>query len=77
MELVKLRRCLKEAKVVRVADAGQLAFLVGGISKVLVDLGMPPILRIPQDPGMVNDVLEAVGTVLECMREAHAFGHGP
>jgi hypothetical protein len=50
---------------------------VGGISKVLVDLGMPPILRIPQDPGMVNDVLEAVGTVLECMREAHAFGHGP
>jgi hypothetical protein len=26
---------------------------------------------------MVNDVLEAVGTVLECMREAHAFGHGP
>jgi hypothetical protein len=30
-----------------VNEAGQLAVLVGDISKVLVDLGMPPILGIP------------------------------
>jgi hypothetical protein len=35
---------------------------------VLVDLSMPPISGIPQAPRTANDVLEGVGTVLECMR---------
>jgi hypothetical protein len=68
MELIGLRRHLGESEVERVAKARQLAVLGGGggdISKVLVDLGMPPILRIPQDLGTVGDVLEAAVTVLE------------
>jgi hypothetical protein len=48
-----------------IAEAGELVVLVGDVSKVLMDLGMPPILRIPQDPGRVSEVLEAVGTILE------------
>jgi hypothetical protein len=56
--------------VVHVGEAGQLAVLVWDISMVLVDLGMPPILRTPQDPGMVDDVLE-------CMWEAHALASVP
>jgi hypothetical protein len=46
-ELVELRRRLEEAEVERITEAGQLAILVGDISKVLVDLGMPPISGIP------------------------------
>jgi hypothetical protein len=38
---------------------------------------MPPIPRIPQDPGRASDVLEAVGTVLEHQREAYASDAGP
>jgi hypothetical protein len=48
-----------------VAEARQLAVLVGDISKVLVDHGMPPILEIPQDLGTVGDVLRVRGTILE------------
>jgi hypothetical protein len=46
-ELIKLRKRLDEAEVARIAKAIELAVLVGDISRVLVDLGMPPILRIP------------------------------
>jgi hypothetical protein len=77
MELVGLRRRLGENEVECVAKVGQLAVLVGDISKVLVDLGMPPILRIPQDLGTVGDVPEAVVTILERPQEAHASSHGP
>jgi hypothetical protein len=77
MEFIKLHRCLKEAEVERVAEAGWLAILVRGASKVLVDLGMPPIPRIPWDPHMTDDVLEAVGTILECLWEAYSSGHDP
>jgi hypothetical protein len=51
--------------------------LVRDVSKVLVDHGMPPILRIPRDPRATDDVLEAVGVILECLWEAYASGHGP
>jgi hypothetical protein len=77
MDHVKLRRHLKEAEVARIAKAGQLTVLMGGISKVLVELGMPPIPWIPQEPGTAGDILETVGTVLEHLREANASNHGP
>jgi hypothetical protein len=77
MELVELWRRLEVAEVERVAKAGQLTILVRDISKVLVDLGMHPILGIPQDPRMAGNILEAPCTTLECLREAYASGHGP
>jgi hypothetical protein len=46
-ELIKLQKSLDEAEVACIAEARELAILVGDISRVLVDLGMPPILRIP------------------------------
>jgi hypothetical protein len=47
MDLIELRRCLDEGEEARIVEAGQVAVLLGDISKVLVDLGMPPIPRIP------------------------------
>jgi hypothetical protein len=47
MEFVKLQRCLKEAEVEHIGEAGRLAILVRDASKVLVDLGIPPIPGIP------------------------------
>jgi hypothetical protein len=63
--------------VVRIAEAGKLAVLVGDISKVMVDLCMPPIPRIHKDPGRASDILEIVGTVPGCLREAYTSGTGP
>jgi hypothetical protein len=77
MEFVELWRRLKEAKVERVTEAGRLVILVRDISKVLVDLGMPPILGVPRDPRAADDVLEASDTILERLREAYASGHDP
>jgi hypothetical protein len=31
----------------------------------------------PQDPREADNVLEAAGTILECLREAYTSGHGP
>jgi hypothetical protein len=31
----------------------------------------------PQDPPTASDVLEVVGTILEHLWEAYAYGHGP
>jgi hypothetical protein len=77
MEFVELWRRLKEAKVERVTEAGRLVILVRDISKVLVDLGMPPILGVPRDPHATDDVLEASDTILERLRKAYASGHDP
>jgi hypothetical protein len=63
--------------VAHVTEVGQLMVLVGDISNALVDLGSPPILRIPQDLGKASDVLEVALTVQECLRVAYAFGAGP
>jgi hypothetical protein len=63
--------------VAYVTEVGQLAVLVGDISKALVDLGMPPIPGIPQDPGGAIDILEVVGTVLEHQWEASASDASP
>jgi hypothetical protein len=51
--------------------------LVRDVSKVLVDLGMPPIPEIPQDPCTSSDVLAVVDVVFERLKEAYESGHGP
>jgi hypothetical protein len=65
MEAVELRRLLQDTEVHHVAKAGRLAILVMDVSKVLVDLGMPPISRILWDPHIVGDILEAMNVILE------------
>jgi hypothetical protein len=77
MELVELWRHLEEAEMERVIEAGRLANLVWDISKVLVDLGMPPIPGFPQDPRIASSILEAAGTILEHLWEDHVSGHDP
>jgi hypothetical protein len=61
----------------RVVKVGWLATLVSDVSKVLVDLGMPTIPVIPQDPRTAGDVLEVVDVILEFMKEAYDSGNGP
>jgi hypothetical protein len=63
--------------VERVTEGRAPVILVGDISEVLVDLGMPPKLGIPQDPSTAGNVLEVVGTILERLRESYTYGHGP
>jgi hypothetical protein len=77
MEFVVLQKLVKEAKVEHVAEAGRMAILAWDVSKVLVDRGMPPILGIPRDPHMANDILEVMGIILEHLWEAYASDHGP
>jgi hypothetical protein len=61
----------------RVTEARRLAIMARDVSKVLVDLVMPPIPGIPQDPRTAGDVLEAVDIILEHLWEAYASDHGP
>jgi hypothetical protein len=49
------------------AKDGELLALVVEASNALVDLGILPIPDIPQFPKMAQDVLTAVGVILECM----------
>jgi hypothetical protein len=77
MEVIELRRLLKDIEVEHVAEAERLAILVRDVSKVLVDLGMAPVPWILQDLLMANDILEAMGVILECLQEAYTFGHDP
>jgi hypothetical protein len=51
--------------------------LVRDVSKVLKDLGMPPIPGIPRDPCTAGDVLEVVDVILEHLQEAYASDHDP
>jgi hypothetical protein len=46
------------------------------ISDALVDQGVFPIQDIPERLKSVQDVLMAVGLILECLREEHASGVG-
>jgi hypothetical protein len=77
MEVIELRRLLKDVEAEHIVETGQLAILVRDISKVLVDLGMPPIRRIPQDPRRADDVLEVMGVILERLWKAYDSGHDP
>jgi hypothetical protein len=47
------------------------------VSKVLMDLGMPRISRIPQDPCTAGDILEMVDVTLERLQENYASSHDP
>jgi hypothetical protein len=47
MEVVELQKLLKDAEVGCVAEVGRLAILARDVSKVLVDLGMPPVPGVP------------------------------
>jgi hypothetical protein len=46
-------------------------------SKALADLVLPPIQGFPQVSRKAREVLEVMGIMLECLREAHASGAGP
>jgi hypothetical protein len=61
----------------KVIEVGRLATLLRDVSKVLEDLGMPPIPEIPRDSCMANDVLEQVDIILELLNEAYDSGHEP
>jgi hypothetical protein len=42
MELVELQRLLQDAEADHITEVGRLVILVRDVSKVLVDLAMPP-----------------------------------
>jgi hypothetical protein len=48
MDFVELWRLLQDVEADHIIEAGRLAILVREVSKVLVDLGMPPIPGIPK-----------------------------
>jgi hypothetical protein len=48
MEFAELWRLLQDVEADHITEAGRLAILVREVSKVLVDLGMPPIPGIPK-----------------------------
>jgi hypothetical protein len=77
MEFIKLRRLLQDVEVDRVIEAGRLAILLTDMSKVLVDLSMPPIPGIPWDPRTAGDLLGAIDVMLEHLRETYATVHSP
>jgi hypothetical protein len=77
MEFIEFQRLLQDAEADRIVEAERLVTLVRNVSKVLEDLGMPPILGIPWDPRMANDILEVVDVILEHLHEAYASGHNP
>jgi hypothetical protein len=51
----------------RVAETGWLVILVSDVSKVLVNLDMPPITGIPLDSCTAGDILVAVDVILELL----------
>jgi hypothetical protein len=77
MEFIELRSLLQDVEEDHITEARQLATLVKDVSKVLVDLGIPPIPRTPHDSRMTSDVLEAVDIIIERLQEAYASGHNP
>jgi hypothetical protein len=77
MEFVELRMLLKDIKVEHIAEAKRLAILARDVSKVLVALGKPPVLGIPWDPCMADNILEVMGIILERLWEDYTSGHAP
>jgi hypothetical protein len=75
MEFIKLRRLLQDVEVDRVIEAGRLAILLTDMSKVLVDLSMPPIPVLPRDPCTAGDLLGAIDVMLERLLETYATVH--
>jgi hypothetical protein len=50
---------------------------VRDVSKVLEDLGLSPIPRIPRDLRMAGGILVVVDVILEHVKEAYDSRHGP
>jgi hypothetical protein len=73
----ELHKRLAEVEGERVIEAVKLSQLVREISDALVNLGVIPIWDIPQHPKLAQDVLTAVGLVLERLREEHASSVDP
>jgi hypothetical protein len=61
MEFVELRWLLWDVEADHAIEASHLATLVGDVSYILENLGMPPISGIPRDPCTANDILGVVG----------------
>jgi hypothetical protein len=57
MEFIKLWRLLQDVEADHITEAGRLAILLRDVSKVLVDLGRPPIPGMPWDLHMIGDLL--------------------
>jgi hypothetical protein len=77
MELVEPYGLLWDTNVDCVIEASRLATQVRDVSKVLEDLGMSHIPKIPWDPHTAGDVQGAMDIILECMKEAYDSGHDP
>jgi hypothetical protein len=77
MEFIELRGLLWDVEADRVVEVSRLAALARDVSKVLEDLGMSPIPRIPRDPRTASGILGAVDVILQCMKEAYDLGHDP
>jgi hypothetical protein len=77
VEFIELRRLLQDAEADHVIEVGRLVTLVRNVCRVLVDPGMPTIPKIPQDPCTASNILAVVDVILECLKEAYEFGHGP
>jgi hypothetical protein len=77
MEFIELRGLLWDIEADRVVEVSRLAALARDVSKVLEDLGMSPIPRMPRDPRTASGILGAVDVILQCMKEAYDLGHDP
>jgi hypothetical protein len=77
MEFIELWRFLQDVETDHITEAGRLATFMREVSQVLENLGLPPILRIPQDPCKASDVLRVVDVILECVKEAYDSSHSP
>jgi hypothetical protein len=58
-------------------EVGKLLKLAVEISNALVDLGLLPILDIPQLPKSAQEVLAVADLILERLQEGHASGVDP
>jgi hypothetical protein len=65
VELEELRVRVARAEEKRATKVGKLAALVIEAANTLMDLGMLPVREIPQNPKKAQDVLKAVGVILE------------
>jgi hypothetical protein len=77
MELIELRRLLRDTEVDHVIEVGRLVTLVRDVSMVLEDLGMSPIPGISRDPHTASDVLAVVDVILEHVKVAYDSSHDP
>jgi hypothetical protein len=71
--------CMRVARVEEehAVEAWELEVLVIEALNTLIDFGMLPFWEVPQISKKAQEVLKAMGVILECFKEAHASGAGP